>query len=97
MPVTLADVRRRRAEILRLAEQYRVRNPRVFGSVARNDLEPWGDVDFLIDPLPDHSLFDRAGLRLALRELLGTEVDVVAERELRDYVRNRAHAEAVPL
>jgi predicted nucleotidyltransferase len=80
-----------------LAEHYRVRNVRIFGSVVRNDLEPWSDVDFMVDPLPGHSLFDRAGLAVALGELLDTKVDVVTERELRDFVRERAQAEAVAL
>ena len=97
MPATLEDVRRRRGEIIRLAAQYRVRDVRVFGSVVRGDLEPWSDVDFLVEPLPGHSLFDRAGLIVALSELLGTKVDVASERELREYVRDRARAEAVPL
>ena len=97
MPVTLADVRSKRDEIIRLAQQYRVRNLRVFGSVVRHDLEPWSAVDFIVDPLPDHSLFDRAGLVIALSELLQTKVDVVTEKELRDYVRARARSEAIPL
>jgi predicted nucleotidyltransferase len=97
MPVTLADLRRKRDQILRLADRYRVRNVRVFGSVVRGDLEPWSDVDFIVDPLPGHSLFDRAALVVALSELLGTEVDVASESELREFVRARARAEAVAL
>lgn len=97
MPVSLADLRAKREQILRLAALHRVSNVRVFGSVARGALEPWSDVDFMVEPLPGHSLLDRAGLVLALKELLGAEVDVVTERELKDYVRPRATREAVAL
>lgn len=97
MPVTLAALRDKRAQILALADQYRVRNVRVFGSVVHGGLEPWSDVDFLVDPVPGHSLLDRAGLVVALRELLGADVDVVTERELRAYIRERASTEAVAL
>lgn len=98
MPVSLAELRANRDQILRLAERYRVRNVRVFGSVVRGQrLEPWSDVDFMVDSLPGHSLLDRAGLIVALGELLGTPVDVVTERELRAGVRDQAAAEAVGL
>jgi predicted nucleotidyltransferase len=97
MAITLEELRHHRAEILRLAEQYRVRNIRVFGSVARDEVEPWSDVDLIVDPLPGHSLFDRAGLVAALSELLGTPVDVASESELRDHVRVQARSEAVSL
>jgi uncharacterized protein len=97
MPVSLSELRAKREQILQLASQYRVRNVRVFGSVVRDDLEPWSDVDFMVEPLPGHSLLDRAGLVLALRELLDTQVDVVTERELRDYVRAEAAREAIAL
>ena len=97
MGVTLDDLRRRRHEIARIGEQFRVHNIRVFGSVVRRELEPWSDVDLLVDLMPNHSIFDRVGLVDALRQLLGTKVDVVSPDELRDYLRDQAHAEAVPL
>ena len=97
MAVTLAEVLQKRDRVLQLAAQYRVRNVRVFGSVARGEMEPWSDVDFLVDPLPGHSLFDRAGLVIALSELLGTSVDVATDSELREFVRSRARSEAVAL
>lgn len=97
MPVSLSELKEKRAEILDLVERYRARNPRVFGSIVRGEIEPWSDVDLLIDPLPGHSLFDRAGLIVDLRELLRTPVDVVTDAELKTHVRERAHAEAVAI
>jgi predicted nucleotidyltransferase len=97
MPVTLTDVLKKRDQILLLAERYRAENVRVFGSVVRGDLEPWSDIDFLVDPLPGHSLLDRAGLIIALGELLGTNVDVATYSELREFVRSHAQSEAVAI
>lgn len=59
----------------------------VFGSVARGDSREDSDVDFLVE-------FDLIGLRLDLKDLLGTEVDVVTPGSLR-YMRGRVLA--VPL
>lgn len=49
MPVSLAELRDKREQILRLAERYRVSNVRLFGSVVHGRLEPWSDVDFMVD------------------------------------------------
>jgi len=63
MPISLTELEAKRDEILRLADLHRVENVRVFGSVGRGGLEPWSDVDFMVDLLPGHSLLDRAGLQ----------------------------------
>lgn len=100
MPVTLSDLREKRERILDIARQYRATNVRVFGSVVHGDLEPWSDVDLLIDPLPGHSLLDRAGLMVDLRELLHSRAHCAcgwprAARGLRAHAV-RPHAAAVP-
>lgn len=77
-----ALVERRKHEIEALARRYRVSNIRLFGSVARGQSGPSSDVDFLVDPLQDATLFDLAGFRRELEELLGVDVDVVSSRAL---------------
>jgi predicted nucleotidyltransferase len=96
---TLAELRARRDEILRLADQYGASNVRVFGSVARSDASPASDVDLLISVKDGVSMFDLVGLWLDLQDLLGREVSLVtddhhprAERFMR-----RARKDAVPL
>jgi len=96
-PVTLADLRARREEILRIAAENRATNVRVFGSVARGEATAESDIDFLIDSLPGHSLFDRAGLKHDLQDLLGVRVDVGAADELRERIRPYVLADAVEL
>jgi hypothetical protein len=69
----------------------------MFGSVARGDAGPASDVDFLVELEPGRSLLDHAALMLDLSELLGCAVDVVSERALHWYIRDRVLAEAIPL
>jgi hypothetical protein len=87
----------KRDEILRLARARGVTNVRVFGSAARGALGPDSDVDLLVDLDADRSLFDLGGLLADLEDLLGRKVDVVTERGLHWYLRDRVLREAVPL
>lgn len=86
-----------REEILRLATRRGARRIRVFGSVVRGEDDPESDVDFLVEMAPDRSLLDRGGLLMDLQELLGREVDVVAEGNLREEIRERVLGEAQSL
>ncbi len=87
----------RRAEILRLAEKHGARNVRVFGSMARGEATSESDVDLLVDAGPEHSSFFPAGLVLDLQDLLDREVQVLTEKALHWYIRDRVLKEAVPL
>lgn len=90
-------LRLRRDEILRLADLHGARKVRLFGSVARGESRADSDVDFLVDMEPGRSLLDHVALRQDLEDLLGLEVDVVTEKALHWYIRDRVLREAVPL
>ena len=74
---TLAALRARREEILRIAAARGAYNVRVFGSVARGDARPDSDIDFLVDFEPGRDVLDLSGLWLDLEEILGCAIDIV--------------------
>jgi uncharacterized protein len=78
---TLADLRGRREEILRIAAAHAASNVRVFGSVARGEATAQSDVDLLVDLTADlrgFAMFATLGeLAADLHALLGVSVDVV--------------------
>ena len=76
---TLADLRARRDEILRLAQQHGASNVRVFGSVARGQAGPDSDVDLLVTVHDRVSVFDLVGLWQDLKDLLGCEVSLITD------------------
>jgi hypothetical protein len=84
----------KRPKILELAAQHGAYNVRIFGSVARGELRPDSDIDFLVELESDRSLLDLAGLLLDLQELLGCDVDVVTENGLRPRIRPQVLSEA---
>ena len=96
-PLDIDSIRRQRVDILRLTKRYGASNVRVFGSVARGDAHPGSDLDLLVEFDADRSLLDLIGLELDLRDLLGSQVDVATVASLKDRIRPRVLAEAVPL
>ena len=90
-------LRARREEILRLAARHGASEVRVFGSVARGEAREESDVDFLVELEPGRSLLDHAALVIDLQDLLARRVDVATVRGLREDLRDRVLAEAIPL
>jgi predicted nucleotidyltransferase len=87
----------KRDEVLRIAARLGASNIRVFGSVARGEAGQASDVDILVDMEPGRSLFDVGSLQMDLEEALGARVQVVTERALHWYIRERVMLEAVRL
>lgn len=94
---TLADLQNRRDDILRLAAEHRAYNVRVFGSVARGEATAHSDIDFLVDFYPDATMWDAVALWRTLNDLLGCEVNVVAEEAPADRFMQSALKDAVAL
>ncbi|WP_440708111.1 helix-turn-helix domain-containing protein [Herbiconiux sp. YIM B11900] len=93
---TLARVRAARDEILSAAARRRIGDVRVFGSVARDEAGSDSDVDLLVHPEAEASIFDVAGFMAEVEELLGVNVDVVSDRGTGPAMRI-IRAEAIPL
>lgn len=86
-----------RKEILALAARRGASNIRVFGSAARGEAVVGSDVDLLVSFEAGRTLLDLIGLKHDLEELIKCPVDVVTDRALSPYLRDRVLAEAVPL
>ncbi len=69
----------------------------VFGSVARGDATPQSDVDLLLDLDPTNvpTLLDYVGIQMDLGTLLGREVHVAIQGNLKRYIRAAAERDAV--
>ena len=86
-----------RVAIRRIVAAHRASNARVFGSVARGVDTDDSDLDILIDPTPDTTLFDIGAIRFELGELLGIRVDVLTPKGLPEKFRDLVLAEALPV
>ena len=86
-----------RAAIRHVVKSHRARNARVFGSVLRGQDTDGSDLDILIDPTPETTLFDIGAIRHELGQLLGVPVDVLTPNALPDSFREKVIAEARPV
>ena len=90
-------LQQKREDIRRIATKHGAYNLRVFGSVARGEARPDSDIDLLIEKGPTTSSWFPAGLVLELEEMLGRKVEIVTEKALNPYLRDRVLSEAIPL
>ncbi len=86
-----------RTAVRRIIDGYRVRNPRVFGSVLHGTDTEQSDLDILVDLTNETTLFDLGAISRDLSRLLGVSVDVLTPDALPDKVRTQVLAEAQPL
>ncbi|HKI04227.1 MAG TPA: nucleotidyltransferase family protein [Thermoanaerobaculia bacterium] len=86
-----------REEILDLATRHGARDVRVFGSLARGEGNEGSDLDLLVTLGEGRSLLDIVGFKQDVEDLVHRPVDVVTERALSPYLRERVLSEAVPL
>jgi uncharacterized protein len=86
-----------RAAIRRIVESHRACNTRVFGSVAQGNDAEGSDLDLLIDPTPQTTLFDIGAIRHELTRLLGVPVDVLTPQALPEKFRAAVLLQAQPL
>ena len=85
---------KKRRSIREAVSRFRTANPRVFGSVLHGHDRDGSDLDLLVDPLPDTTLFDLGGLQVELEELLGVPVDLRTPGDLPPKFREKVLAEA---
>ena len=86
-----------RIAIRTVVARHRARNARVFGSVLHGDDREGSDLDILIDPTSETTMFDIGAIRHELLQLLGVPVDVLTPNALPDKFRAQIVAEALPI
>lgn len=83
-----------RATVRQVVESHRARNARVFGSALSGLDTDASDLDILVDPTPDTTLFDIGAIRHELSKLLGVPVDVLTPNALPESFRASVLAQA---
>lgn len=77
-----------------LRRDFGIKRLRVFGSVARGEAKPGSDVDLIADFDPVPSLFEWMDYKENLKNDLGLPVDLLTERSIDKFLKNRILREA---
>lgn len=86
-----------RTRVRQIALSHHVSDVQVFGSAARGDDAEGSDLDLLVEPTSETTLFDIGAIRFELKQLLGVEVDVLTPDALPDKFRAQVLRDARPL
>lgn len=80
-----------------LVRRFKAINPRVFGSVANATDTPSSDIDILVDPLPETTLFDLGALQQELELALNRRIDLLTPNDLPEKFRQEVLQMAVAI
>ena len=83
--------------IRQVVAAHRASDPRVFGSGIHGSDEDGSDLDLLVEPTSETTLFDIGAIRDELYQGLKVPVDVLTPNALPDSFRDLVLAEAVPV
>jgi predicted nucleotidyltransferase len=86
-----------RNEIREIVTRHHAANARVFGSVVTGMDDEASDLDLLVDPTHETTLFDIGAMRSELSSLLGVEVEVLTPKALPSQFRDSVLAIAEPI
>ena len=86
-----------REAIREIALRHRVRSVSMFGSVLHGEDTEDSDLDLLVVPTPETTLFDIGAIQYELKKLLGVSVEVLTPGALPDSFKERVMKEAVPV
>jgi predicted nucleotidyltransferase len=86
-----------RKAIREIALRHRVSDVRVFGSALHGDDTDGSDLDLLVEPTAETTLFDIGAIQFELKKLLGIPVDVLTPGALPDSFKERIMKEAIPV
>jgi len=86
-----------RSRIREIARLHHFAEVKVFGSTARGMDAERSDLDLLVEPTGQTTLFDLGALRSDLQDLLGIDVDLLTPNSLPAPYRTRVLDEARPV
>lgn len=93
----VALYRRNQQQVDQVLRQYRIKRLSAFGSRARGDARPDSDLDLVIDPPEDTSLFDLVHIKDALEEAFGVKVNLLTRQGLRERLKRHVEEDGVVL
>lgn len=84
-------------EIIPILKQHKVKKASLFGSIVHGSLHKDSDVDILVELPENHSLLDRARLKIQLEDHFKRKVDVINYKGIKQHARNSILSSQIPI
>jgi predicted nucleotidyltransferase len=83
--------------ILPVLKRHMVKHAAIFGSVAKGDTHPNSDIDLLIEPAKDFTIFKMLMLEEEIATLLKCKVDLVEYSALKASIKDEVMRSAITI
>ncbi|MBU4070181.1 MAG: nucleotidyltransferase family protein [Nanoarchaeota archaeon] len=83
----MKNINKIKNKILPILKKHNVKKAGIFGSYARGEEKKNSDIDILIQPTKDMSLFDIVGIEIELKNILGKKVDLLTYKSINRYIK----------
>ena len=91
------DLEKYQQLILPVLKRYFIKRAAIFGSFAKGKNDSHSDVDLLIEPENDFTIFKMLKLEEEISALLNRKVDIVEYNALKSSIRNEVLLSAIPI
>jgi predicted nucleotidyltransferase len=84
----MKEVEKYKKLILPVLERYFIKRAAIFGSLAKNELKSGSDIDLLIEPGKDFTLFKMLELEREISDITKRRVDLVEFSAIKPSIKN---------
>ena len=93
--LTMQDIEIYKQQIQPVLKKYLIKHAAIFGSFAKNKATLISDIDLLIEPAEDFTLFSLLQMEEELAEITHRKVDIVEYSALKDSIRQEVLQTAI--
>lgn len=91
------DLQKTKEQIIPILKKHNIKKASFFGSIVMGEMHKGSDIDILVHFPKNHSLLDRAGLKVELESFLGRSVDVVNFDGIKEHAKESILSSQVPI
>ncbi|HRN71381.1 MAG TPA: nucleotidyltransferase family protein [Candidatus Woesebacteria bacterium] len=91
------DLQKTKEQIIPILIKHNVKKASFFGSVVSGNMHNKSDIDILVQLSKDHSLMDRASLKVELESFLGKKVDIINYDGIKEHAKKSILSSQVPI
>ena len=81
------DIQSVKIQIIPILKRHHVKRASLFGSIVTGKIHENSDIDILVELPKDHSLMDRAGLKVELEDQLRRTIDVINYTGIKEHTK----------